>query len=149
MKRKIYKLSSAAKQGLLALALTILWATAYSQTTYTFNYTGSIQTMTVQPGTYSLDCCGGNGGWHANDALLQRGKGGYSSGSVTITSPTTLYIAVGGAGGTQTNNTVPGGWNGGGDAKYYTYSYNGGGGASHVATMTGTLGALVTSTSAV
>ena len=139
MSGKIRNLLRNAKQGLFAFTLTLFSVTVYSQASYTFNHTGSMQTLTLQAGTYSVQCWGGIGGWHANDPNQTRGKSGYSGGSFTLNTTTTLYIAAGGAGGQQVNGTVPGGFNGGGNAKYYTYSYNGGGGASHVATAKGTL----------
>ncbi|WP_317897257.1 glycine-rich protein [Aurantibacillus circumpalustris] len=149
MKRNIYKLLSSTKQGLFALGLTVCSVTAYSQTTYTFNYTGSTQTISLPAGNYSIECWGAIGGWHNSDANLYRGKSGYSTGKLTLLTTTTLYIAVGGAGGAQTSNSVPGGWNGGGNGKYYSYSFNGGGGASHVATAPGVLSSLVSNTTAV
>jgi hypothetical protein len=41
MNTKIYKLLSGVKQGLFTLALIVFWGTAYTQASYTFNYTGS------------------------------------------------------------------------------------------------------------
>src|SRR4051812_49370787 len=113
MKRKIYNLLSQLKHSLFLLL--VFYGTAYSQTTYTFVYTGNTQTLALSAGSYSIECWGGLGGWHANDPNSLRGKGGYSNGTLVLSSATTLHIAVGGAGGVQINGTVPGGWNGGGN----------------------------------
>ncbi len=123
MKMKFYK---NLKIALLAVAMTVFSGLVYSQSTYTFNYTGASQTLAVSAGTYSLQCWGANGGTSAG------GKGGYSTGSITVTSPSTLYIYVGGAG-TATNVTgssnAAGGWNGGGNGSCYSsYGTSGGGG---------------------
>ena len=82
MKRKIYKLLSSAKPGLFALALTVFSVKAYSQTTYTLNYTGSSQTLAVLPGNYEIECWGANGGAGGNASALTgtAGIGGYSKG---------------------------------------------------------------------
>ncbi|PBQ32068.1 hypothetical protein CNR22_09895 [Sphingobacteriaceae bacterium] len=149
MKVNIYKFLSGTIKVICTLALILFSSTVYSQATYTFNYTGSTQTVSLPAGNYSISCWGAIGGWHNNDANSYRGKGGYSKGTLSLTATTTLYISVGGSGGAQTSNSVPGGWNGGGPGKYYTYAFNGGGGASHVATLTGVLSALSSNTSAV
>src|SRR5437870_5726378 len=102
METKIYQVFSSAKQVFFALALCVIWGAAYSQTTYTFNYTGGQQTMALQPGTYTLEAWGANGGdniGNGTTSFLQNGgKGGYSRGTYIITSPTTVYINVGGIG---------------------------------------------------
>ena len=59
------------------------------------------------------------------------GKGGYSTGTLTLTQKTTIYIYVGGSGNSVTsasNSIYPGGFNGGG----YRYNYKGGGGATDI-----------------
>src|ERR1051325_4548747 len=100
MKRKIYKLSSSARQpsggrlsGLVwwpfAFALTVFWGTANAQTTYTFNYTGGQQTLNLSAGIYSIAMWGADGG---NSNNSRAGIGGYSSGTLTLASPTTVYI---------------------------------------------------------
>jgi hypothetical protein len=120
MKRKIYKLLSSTKQGFFALALTVFSGIAYSQTTYTFNYTGSTQTIILQAGSYSIECWGGDGGGttgtNANAAVLKLGgKGGYAKGTLTLSAATTASVYVGGKGNTEGLN-VPGGFNGGGNS---------------------------------
>lgn len=97
-----------------------------AQATYTFSYTGSSQTVALPAGNYSIQCWGGNGGTTVG------GKGGYSTGSITVASPTTLHVYVGGAG-TSTNATgsgnAAGGWNGGGAGSCNSgYGASGGGG---------------------
>ena len=73
------------------------------------------------------------------------GVGGYSSRTITITSPTTLNVVVGGKGGDGVNNaTAPGGYNGGGNGNilYAPTCGGGGGGASHIAITAGILNSL-------
>src|SRR5688572_8206070 len=105
MKIKIYKLLSILKQGLFALALTVFSGTAYSQITYTLNYTGSVQTLTLLAGNYEIECWGANGGAGGTTSALTGtgGIGGYSKGTYSVASSTTLYIYVGGVG--QSTNT--------------------------------------------
>lgn len=113
--------------------------------TLTFNYTGAQQSVTLNPGTYQLQCYGAKGG------CTNGGNGGYSKGDITITQNTTLYIYVGGAGkslggtGSYSYGTPDiklgtregmggGGWNGGGNASGYPGGYfsGGGGGATDI-----------------
>lgn len=94
-----------------------------------FDYTGAVQSVTLTPGTYKLECWGAQGGYRSNAS--RGGKGGYSIGTISISQSTTLYINVGGSGNSvssATNNIYPGGFNGGG----YRYGYKGGGGATDV-----------------
>ena len=52
----------------------------------TFSYTGSVQTVTLPVGSYEIEAWGANGG----DAKAGvGGKGGYSKGTINVTSPTT------------------------------------------------------------
>ncbi len=143
------RLHKSVRACMLVFVFTLLSAVTQAQAVYTFTYTGGIQNLNLQAGSYSIQCWGAIGGWHTSDPNLYRGKGGYSVGKLTLTAPTNVYIAVGGAGGVQTSNSVPGGYNGGGNGKYYSYAFNGGGGASHVATATGILSSLATNTNAV
>lgn len=114
MKRKMYKLVSGAKQGLFALALTVFSGAAYSQTTYTFNYTGSTQTISLPAGNYSIECWGADGG-NANNGTttMSGGKGGYSSGVFTNTGTATFNVYVGGHGGNASGASNIGGGGGG------------------------------------
>lgn len=102
-----------------------------SKKEYEFNYTGGMQQVTVPAGIYTLEVWGAQGG-------AGGGLGGYSKGTVTLTSATTLYIGVGGQGGSNY-----GGFNGGGSGR------EGGGGATHIATSSGVLSGLVGNTSSV
>ena len=95
-------------------------------------------------GTYKLEAWGAQGG--------SGGYGGYSTGTVTLTANTKLYLSIGGAGSGQS-----GGYNGGGSgggpghwtSQQYDYTINhygavgqGGGGATHIATAAGLLSGL-------
>lgn len=110
--------------------------------TYSYDYSGSVKSVTLNPGTYQLEAWGAQGGSYGGIG----GKGGYSKGTLTLTSRTTLYIVVGGQGGTTTGVTTNGGYNGGG----YSVAYGaGGGGATHIATATGLLSSLNSNTGSV
>lgn len=103
----------------------------------TFSYTGAVQSVTLSAGSYQIEMWGADGG----DALKGTGgKGGYSAGTLTVTTSTTYYIYVGGKGTTVTSST-PGGWNGGGGCLgTYTTGYNGGtgGGGTDIRTTQNT-----------
>lgn len=88
-----------------------------------FAYTGKVQTVTLPKGTYKLEVWGAQGGYRSSSSY--GGKGGYSVGTLTLKSKTTLYIYAGGAGNTGKTN---GGFNGGGSRG----TYNGGGGGSDI-----------------
>ena len=102
-----------------------------------FDYTGAVQSITLPPGTYKLQCWGAQGGSYSS---YYGGAGGYSVGTLTLTDKsTTLYLYVGGQPSTNSSNRVvtSGGFNGGGNGynRYYsgTYTYGqGGGGASDI-----------------
>lgn len=93
-----------------------------------YDYTGAVQTITLPKGTYKLECWGAMGGYRSSARYA--GNGGYSVGTLTLPSPTTLYIYVGGSGNTgiATDSILSGGFNGGG----YRYHCYGGGGASDI-----------------
>lgn len=88
-----------------------------------FNYTGSVQSKTLKPGTYTLECWGGQGGTYSS---YIGGYGGYSKGTITLAKTTTVYVSVGGAG---SSSSTTAGFNGGGTG---ISSGNGGGGATDV-----------------
>lgn len=95
---------------------------------YEFDYTGAVQSKTLNAGTYRLQCWGAQGGSYST---TYGGKGGYSVGDLTLSTTTTLYIYVGGQGsGSNTATTLTGGFNGGGGgyggASYYFGSGGGG-----------------------
>lgn len=102
-----------------------------------FDYTGSVQTTTLTPGTYKLECWGAEGGNsnQSNGTYGNGGKGGYSTGILNVSTNTTIYITVGGQGQNGVLNTrTAGGFNGGGDG-YGTHNFGvggGGGGASDI-----------------
>lgn len=102
-----------------------------------FAYTGGIQEFVApDKGLYLLEAWGARGG----DGGASYGSGGYSKGYVVLDKEETIYVVIGGAGGTIAGTSAytsgqPGGYNGGG------YAYGGnrgdyagsGGGATHFA----------------
>lgn len=95
----------------------------YNGSVMNFDYTGSVQTATLTPGTYKLECWGAQGGTYSG---YIGGYGGYSKGTITLTKATTVYISVGGAG---SSSSTAAGFNGGGTG---ISSGRGGGGATDV-----------------
>lgn len=95
----------------------------YNGSVMNFDYTGSVQTATLTPGTYTIECWGGQGGTYSG---CIGGYGGYSKGTITLTKTTTVYVSVGGAG---SSSSTAAGFNGGGTG---IYSGRGGGGATDV-----------------
>lgn len=95
----------------------------YNGSVMNFDYTGSVQTATLTPGTYKLECWGGQGGTYSS---YIGGYGGYSKGTITLTKTTTVYVSVGGAG---SSSSTAAGFNGGGTG---ISSGRGGGGATDV-----------------
>ncbi len=131
--KKNYKLLSGARQVLFALALTVFSSTAYSQVTYTYNFNGSVQTLTVPAGVWGIECWGANGG--SITSIGGGGIGGYSKGELILSTTATLNVYVGGSGVSVlgSNSTAgAGGWNGGGGGAAVGRSGGGGGGASDV-----------------
>lgn len=98
-------------------------------TVFNFNYTGTVQQITLPKGKYKLQCWGAQGGNVTGSYSAIGSKGGYSEGIISLTNPTTFYIFVGGKGSdvstSNTSGTVNGGWNGGGGASRKS-SYNSG-----------------------
>lgn len=119
-----------------------------------FSYTGKIQSVTLKRGKYRLQVWGAQGGDGAakvsNDQQIFGGKGGYSEGILNVSTATTIYVVVGGKGGTTVDGVgvATGGYNGGGVGTKTggntsnTQTAGGGGGATHIATKTGLLSAL-------
>ena len=103
-----------------------------------FDYTGDIQTFTAAAGIYQLQVWGASGG--VLSATYERGNGGYATGTIALGEGKILYIVVGQKG---INNRAGTAYNGGGKGRY------GGGGATHIATMTGLLADLSNNTDAV
>lgn len=112
----------------------------YNGSVMNFDYTGSVQTATLAPGRYKLECWGAQGGNsnQSNGTYGNGGKGGYSTGILNVSTNTTIYITVGGQGQNGVLNTrTAGGFNGGGDG-YGTNNFGvggGGGGASDISLM--------------
>ena len=106
----------------------------YNGSVMNFDYTGSVQTVTLAPGTYKLECWGaqgGNGSSNGNSNInAVGGLGGYSVGTITLSKTQKVYIYSGGKGQTKSNtgsySTVNGGFNGGGSN--YTCGSGGSGG---------------------
>lgn len=126
----------------------------YSSTNKTeFAYTGKEQIFTAPvTGTYKLETWGAGGGYATYSSTNNPGgSGGYSTGYINISKNENLYVQVGGAGqstvdATPTSDT---GYNGGGYACFFTSnsSHAGGGGATHIATVSGKLDSLSNSIS--
>lgn len=118
--------------------------------TFDFDYTGSVQQVTLPKGKYKLQCWGAEGGTSYKSSSAKGSKGGYSEGVITLTEVTTFYIFVGGKGSRGSSTTlVNGGWNGGGASVGYSkyssggtngYSYPAcGGGATDISTVTSSM----------
>ena len=106
-------------------------------TTTDYSYTGAVQTATLKAGTHKLEVWGAQGGGKQNDSSLDTangGKGGYSYGTLTLTSNTNVFIYVGGMGKSIGSGLAEGGFNGGGAAYGSSTGEpaNGGGGASDI-----------------
>lgn len=111
-----------------------------------YGYTGGIQSVKLPEGQYKLEVWGAQGGSYNSSVI--GGKGGYSTGTLTLNSEQTLYIAVGGQG--SWGFSANGGYNGGGSIGHTGSSGNGagsGGGATHIAKRTGLLNTLSSYTS--
>lgn len=112
-------------------------------------YSGKVQTLTLPKGVYKLECWGAQGGNY--NTSYQGGKGGYSTGLLTLADNTTLYLYTGqnnNSYGSSAGNTSGTAFNGGGYGKtvYYrsTYTYScAGGGASDIRIGTDSLYARV------
>ena len=107
-----------------------------------YSYVGDKQTVLLPAGTYKLQCWGAQGGSNGTNSSYgitakAGGKGGYSEGVLTLSTPTEVEINVGGQG-----SASAGGFNGGGSTTG-TSQYNassefgcskmgGGGGATDI-----------------
>lgn len=93
-----------------------------------FSYTGSVQTFTAPvDGEYTLEVGGAQGGGESD---LEGGKGGKSTGKVTLKKGETIYLYVGQSG-SNNYGTASGTYNGGGAAGGVFGVA--GGGATHIA----------------
>lgn len=111
--------------------------------TYLYTESGEHVYNVPYTGEYLLEVWGAQGGSSSNFSTARGGYGGYSVGNILLNDGDQLYINVGGVGknGNNTATTKKGGYNGGGDkitpdADYYSSS---GGGATHIATVSGEL----------
>lgn len=103
-----------------------------------FDYTGSEQTyIAPADGYYNLEVWGAQG-----DVVADTGFGGYSAGNIKLNKGDILYVVVGQKG----QYSGIGGYNGGGTGSRNndsTYGYStGGGGATHIASVKGTLSSI-------
>ena len=118
---------------------------------WNYNYTGVEEVFTApSTGRYLLETWGAQGGSYGS---YTGGFGGYSTGVITLYKDTDLFINVGGEGKIATNESTstPGGYNGGGGAVFgannhpnrpFRYYFGSGGGATHIATVSGLLSKL-------
>ena len=109
----------------------------------TFSYTGDVQTFTVPSGvdTITIKAWGAQGGATGSDYWGTGGKGGYSTGDASVSAGETIYIVVGQLGFQSSSTTA---YNGGGEGNPQPSWGEGwtGGGATHVAKVTGVLSTL-------
>lgn len=109
-----YKITYTAKYGIYEIKEQRMVEVTDNPATYGYAYKGSVDTWTSpSKGVYQLEAWGASGG-SANTNI--GGYGGYAKGVKKLGAGDKLYLAVGGAG---TSNTTPGGGAAGG--------YNGGG----------------------
>ena len=113
---------------------------------YVFEYKGSRQEVLLMPGKWKLEVWGAQGGQGGPSNM--GGKGGYSSGIITLTSSTNIYVYVGGQGGGSTTTSASsgnryGGFNGGGNSYQSGTPRAGGGGATDIRIGTDSLYARV------
>jgi hypothetical protein len=131
------------KKNLLLILIPMIFGySAISQTTQTFNYTGTEQTFIIPSCVTSItfDVIAASGGTGAPGCSSSQsatgGLGGRVQGTLPVNGGDTLYIYVGGAGADDNNTSAAGGFNGGGNAlmesQYTYYGGGGGGGASDI-----------------
>lgn len=99
-------------------------------TTWSFSYKGSAESKTLEKGKYKLEVWGAQGGISQHCSSTEN-TGGYSYGTLNLSQKSTIYVNVGGQGGS--NSPWSGGFNGGGSG-YGASSTDsaGGGGATDV-----------------
>ena len=124
------------KKCLVAVLIaTVHGAMAEATNSWQFDYTGAIQSFTApKAGIYELKVWGAQGGRFGTES--SGGLGGYATCHTTLAQGETIYIYVGGQGGTGlSSGGGAGGWNGGGAGGngYGGFSGSGGGGgATHI-----------------
>lgn len=114
-----------------------------------FSYTGNIQSYTIPvTGLYQLEVWGACGGDHTYpEGYAYGGSGGYSKGYKKLNKGTIIYVCCGGVGAeghysSESATAYNGGAKGGAFGTYGDYDRacgGGGGGATHIALVTGTL----------
>ncbi len=110
----------------------------YAGAVKNFDYTGGQQTYTAYAGCqYKLEVWGAQGG----SGTRTGGYGSYSTGTIAMNISSPLYVYVGGAGTYSGSANTAGGYNGGGGSLYSNVSGEraSGGGASHIALVSGLL----------
>ncbi len=121
----------------------IEFTTLEKDTTIDFDYTGKEEAISLPKGNYKLEVWGAQGGAESEEAKNIGGLGGYSVGEYTISSSDTLFVNVGGQGSNiRNNNEYFGGYNGGGTGNTVSQIGFGGGGATHIAKVSGLLSTL-------
>ena len=119
----------------------------YVSSTTTYTNSGEQVYTVPSTGIYKLEVWGAQGGSVTYSSSTYRGGyGGYSTGYISLTKGQILYTNVGGAGtGGKSNATYVGGYNGGGpitQASGTDHYHASGGGATHIATVSGLLSTL-------
>ena len=144
----------------LNLTMKFIQPQTVTTTVWNYEYSGTEQYFIVpKTGTYKLEVWGAQGGssYEENNDNYRGGYGGYSKGNITLTKNSKLYITIGGAGNrcacwSDTDCCGEnGGYNGGGKSRQYSdYKtfYGSGGGATHIAAVTGLLSSLTPNTAA-
>ena len=89
------------------------------------------------PGYYKLEVWGAQGGNYSDS--YYGGFGGYSTGTIYLNDSDTIFITVGRAGQMIAKDVMTGGYNGGGNAHSSSYNVGSGGGATHIAKVSGEL----------
>ncbi|MFA4132599.1 MULTISPECIES: glycine-rich protein [unclassified Brevibacillus] len=110
----------------------IVGTDAQGRKTYTFTFSGSLETWQVPPNVtkIKLEAWGASGGLGMSDGRVPGGKGGYAAGDINVTAGEVLTIVVGGKGNLAamtSGGITPGGYNGGGDGGTGGTLYEGGG----------------------
>jgi len=123
---------------LIFLTLSLFQLNILSAQTYSYSYTGNVQSFTVPTtGIYRVEVWGARGGTGETYSVS---KGGYAKGEVNLVAGTVLYVYVGGKGNYTTYGTnihsaavnTNGGWNGGGGVYNSMASHGTGGGATDI-----------------